>query len=235
MAMTLAGGSAMGQPAEDPDEGPWSGSAEVSLVATSGNSDTRTVGLGGEISYDPGTWKWLSRIAYVESEADDELRARSQSALGEASRPFSERLELYARGGYLRDQFAGIERRLTTEGGLAYEAIATEPLSLQLLVGVGFTREQRAVGDDLSLGTANVTGRYEWALSETSALTDEAAFTADLNDGDDWRFTNEVAATSALSTRLSLKVSHKLSYLAKPVPGFRKTDTILSAALVANF
>lgn len=235
MAMTLAGGSAMGQPAEDPDEGPWSGSAEVSLVATSGNSDTRTVGLGSEISYDPGTWKWLSRIAYVESEADDELRARSQSALVEVSRPFSERLELYARGGYLRDQFAGIERRLTTEGGLAYEAIATEPLSLQLLVGVGFTREQRAVGDDLSLGTANVTGRYEWALSETSALTDEAAFTADLNDGDDWRFTNEVAATSALSTRLSLKVSHKLSYLAKPVPGFRKTDTILSAALVANF
>ena len=235
MAVTLAGGSAMAQPAEDPDEGPWSGSAEVSLVATSGNSDTRTAGLGGEISYDPGTWTWLGRMAYVESQADDELRARSQSALVEVSRPLSERLELYARAGYVRDRFAGIERRLTTDGGLAYKAIATEPQSLQLLAGVGFTGERRAVGDDLSLGTANMTGRYEWALSETSALTDEAAFTADLNDGDDWRFTNEIAATAALSTRLSLKVSHKLSYLAKPVPGFRKTDTILSAALVANF
>jgi putative salt-induced outer membrane protein YdiY len=235
MAVTLAGGSAMAQPAEDPDEGPWSGSAEVSLVATSGNSDTRTVGLGGEIGYDPGTWKWLGRIAYVESEADDEVRARSQSALVEVSRALSERLELYGRGGHLRDRFAGIERRLTTEGGLAYEIVATEPQSLQLRAGVGFTHEQRAVGDDLSLGTANVAGRYEWALSETSALTEEAAFVADLNGGDDWRFTNEVAATAALSTRLSLKVSHKLSYLAKPVPGFRKTDTIVSAALVASF
>ena len=50
-------------------------------------------------------------------------------------------------------------------------------------------------------------------------MTEEAAFVADLNTGDDWRFTNELAATAALSTRLSLKVSHKLSYLNEPVPG----------------
>ena len=70
---------------------------------------------------------------------------------------------------------------------------------------------------------------------ETSALREEAAVVAGLNSGDDWRFTNEVAVTAALSTRLSLKVSHKLSYLNRPVPGFRKTDAILSAAMVANF
>ena len=58
---------------------------------------------------------------------------------------------------------------------------------------------------------------------------------ADLNTGDDWRFTNEVAVTAALSTRLSLKVSQKLSHLNRPVPGSRKTDTILAAAMVANF
>ena len=154
----------------------------MSLVATSGNSDTRTIGLGGEVTYDPGTWRWLGRVSYVESEADDQLRARSESALVEISRAFSERLDVYGRGGYQRDLFAGIERRLTTEGGLAYEVIATAPQSLQLLAGFGFTREQRVVGDDLSL-----------------------------------------------------KVSHRLNYLNEPVPGFRNTDTILSAALVANF
>ena len=58
---------------------------------------------------------------------------------------------------------------------------------------------------------------------------------ADLNTGDNWRFTNEVAITAAVSARLSLKVSHKLSHLNRPVPGFRKTDTILAAAMVANF
>ena len=222
-------------PSDDPVEGPWSGTAEVSLIATSGNSDTRTFGLGTEVTYDPGAWRWLGRISYVETEADDQLKARSQSALVEMSRPFSERFEAYARGGYLQDLFAGIERRLTTEGGLAYTVIATEPHSLRLLAGFGFTGEQRVAGNDLSLGSANATGRYTWTITETSALREEAAFVAGLNSGDDWRFTNEIAVTAALSTKLSLKVSHKLSYLNRPVPGFRKTDTILAAAMVANF
>ena len=199
MVMTLAGGVAGAQqPAENPDDGPWSGTAELSLVATSGNSDTRTFGLRGEVTYAPGAWRWMGRVSYVEAEADDQLKARSQSALVEMSRPLSERLEVYARGGYLRDLFAGIERRLTTEGGLAYTVITTDPQSLRLLAGFGFTREQRVNGDDLLLGTANMTGRYRWALSETSALTEEAAFAAALSTGDDWRFTNEVAVTAAL-------------------------------------
>ena len=234
--MILGPATAVAQPpSDDPVEGPWSGTAEVSLIATSGNSDTRTFGLGTEVTYDPGAWRWLGRISYVETEADDQLNARSQSALVETSRPLSERLDAYARGGYLRNLFAGVERRLTTEGGLAYAVIATDPQSLQLLAGFGFTREQRMVGDALSLGTANVTGRYRWAVSETSALTEEASFVADLNTGDNWRFTNEVAITAAVGARLSLKVSHKLSHLNRPVPGFRKTDTILAAAMVANF
>ena len=227
--------AAQNAPSDGEETNRWSGTAEMSALATSGNSDTRTFGLGGEVVFDPGTWKWLTRVAYVETEADDVLRVRSQSALLEASRTMSKRLDMYGRGGYLRDLFAGIERRLTTEAGLAYQVISTEPHSLQLLGGGGFIREQRLAGDGLSLATTNATGRYTWALTETSALTEEAAFVADLSTGDNWRFSNELAATAALSNRLSLKVSHKLSYLNEPVPGFRKTDTILAAALVANF
>jgi putative salt-induced outer membrane protein YdiY len=160
----------------------------VFAVATSGNADTRTLGLGGEVVFDPGTWKRLGRVAYVE-----------------------------------------------TEAGLAYQVVANGAHTLEVLGGAGFTQEQRLLGDDLSLATANGTGRYEWAFSESSALTEEAAFVAALNSGDDWRFTNEIAATAALSSLLSLKLSQKLSYLNRPVVGFRKTDTIFAAALVANF
>ena len=151
IVMTLVAGGARAQQAStDSADGPWSGTAEISLIATSGNSDTRTFGLGGEVTYDPGAWKWLGRLTYVEAEADDQLKARSQSALLETSRGFSERLEVYGRGGYLRDLFAGIERRITTEAGLAYRLIAIEPHSLQLLAGFGFTDEQRAVAPCLS-------------------------------------------------------------------------------------
>ena len=223
------------QTSDDATEGPWSGSAEVSLVATSGNSDTRTLGLGGEVGYAPGGWSWLARLSYVESESDDLLKARSQSVVADASRAFSSLFEVYGQGGYLQDRFAGIERRLTVEGGLAYRVGVQAPHALRFRGGFGFTRETRSAGRDLLLPTANLSARYRWTITRTSSLTSEATIVADLNSGDDRRLTNELAAAAALSTRLSLKVSHKLSYLNAPVPGFEKTDTILSTALVANF
>ena len=73
IVMTLTGGVAGAQQAsEHRDDGPWSGSAELSLVATSGNSNTRTFGLGGEVTYAPAPgvgwdgsrmWKprWMTR------------------------------------------------------------------------------------------------------------------------------------------------------------------------------
>ena len=39
----------------------------------------------------------------------------------------------------------------------------------------------------------------------------------------------------AINKILSLKASHTLAYLNEPVPGFGKTDTITSIALVAKF
>ncbi len=217
------------------DDDVWAGNTEISAVATSGNSETRTFGLGGEVTYKPGDWTWLGRAAYVEASADKELRARSFNSLVETSRNLTVRLDVYGRGGYLRDLFAGIEHRLSTEGGLAYQVVGTDAHALRLLVGAGVTRETRLVGENLSIGTANTTGRYEWTLSETSALTEEALFVADLNTGSNWRFANEIAVIGALNTLLSVKISHKLSYLNEPVPGFRKTDTIFAAALVSTF
>jgi len=234
--VTLAAGTAVAQETKnDKADGSWSGSAEASLVALSGNSNIRTFGLGGEATYDPGEWRWFGRFRHIETESDEQLQARSRSGLIETSRRLSGRIEAYGRGGYLRDLFAGIEGRLTTEGGLAYLAIRNAPHSLRILFGLGVTREKRAVGNKLVLGTASATGRYTWEITKTGTLTEEAVFVAGLNGGDDWRFTNEAAATASLGNRLSLKVSHRLSYLNMPVPGFRRTDSILSTALVTNF
>ena len=213
----------------------WSGTAEVSFVSTSGNTDIRTLGVGGEIEYRPTDWAGLAKIAFIESEADDVVNARSFSALLQVSRPFSPRLEAYGRVGYLKDTFAGIEDRISSEGGISYAITTTDPHSLTTLIGFGFTREVRLGADDLSLVTANATLQYSWALSETSALTDETVATADMKNAGDWRFTNDIGLTAGLNGIFSLRLSQKLTYLNEPVPGFRQTDVVVAAALVASF
>ena len=213
----------------------WSGTAEVSFVSTSGNTDTRTLGVGGEIVYRPTDWSGLAKIAFIESEADDVVNARSFSALLQVSRGLSPRLEAYGRVGYLKDTFAGIDDRISSDGGISYAIVPTGQHSLTTLIGFGFTREVRVGADDLSLVTANATLRYSWALSETSALTNETAATAAMRNAGDWRFTNDVGLTAGLNGIFSLRFSQTLTYLNEPVPGFRQADVVVKAALAASF
>jgi hypothetical protein len=56
-----------------------------------------------------------------------------------------------------------------------------------------------------------------------------------LSHRDDWRFDNTAALTAKLNAKLSLKLSHVTHVVNLPTPGFKKTDTIASAALVAKF
>ena len=94
-------------PAPTPTPPPlWSGKGELSFVATSGNSDTQTIGTAAEVEYRPGVWAVLFKSAFVRSEADGEEKARSLTATLRGSRLLSPRLEVFARGDYLKNPFA---------------------------------------------------------------------------------------------------------------------------------
>jgi putative salt-induced outer membrane protein YdiY len=101
--------------------------------------------------------------------------------------------------------------------------------------GVGYSHEARLVGDDLSFALVNAGAGYKYVLSKTADITDAALFTRSLDEGRDWRFNHAVALTAAITSVVSLKASHELKHVNAPVPGFEKTDTLMSVALVAKF
>ena len=172
---------------------------------------------------------------FVRSEANDLETAKSMLAEIRESRSLTPRLEAFGRGGFLRDAFAGIDTRVTLDAGLGWLAVDSAPHTLRLDGGVGYLIENRFAGDDLRSALAQTVAKYRWAFSETTELTNDAAFVLPLEEADAWRYANTLAISAALSRLFSLKLSHALSYLNGPVPGFRKTDTIVSAALVAKF
>jgi putative salt-induced outer membrane protein YdiY len=72
-------------------------------------------------------------------------------------------------------------------------------------------------------------------LSETSDLTDDLATSFDLAEDGTWRLNHLIALTARIASAFSLKVSNQLRFVDEPVPGFERTDTITSAALVVGF
>ena len=226
------------QPAPAPANPPpprWERKAELSLVATGGNTDTQSLGLGASVVFRPGKWTTEARTAFIRSETNDIQTAKSLVADLRESRALTTRVEVFGRYGYLADEFAGIDHRSTIDGGLGYKALLGPVHTLRLDAGLGYSSENRLVGEDQSFALANFGTAYKWQISKTADLTDSAIFTASLDDGDAWRFGNGFALTALLSQVFSLKLSHDVKVNNSPVAGFEKTDRLTSVALVAKF
>jgi len=216
----------------------WSGKGELSFISTSGNSDTQTLGAAAEVAYKPGgggRWSFLFRSAFVRSEADDVENARSFLATIRAARSISPRLEAFARGEYLQNTFAGIDGRISGEAGGAYAIFPNPPNKLKGEIGLGYTRENRVVGEDLSFPSARAGLLYEWQISKRAVYTEELSFIQNLEESEDWDIVNTGSLTAEISTVVALKLSFAILYSNQPVPGFEKKDTTTSAAIVAKF
>lgn len=234
-ALPLAAQEPAAPPAPPPPPPLWSGQGELSFVSTSGNSDTQTLGVGAELAYQPLPWSAAFKAAFVRNEADGEEKANSLAAMLRGARAFSPRLEVFARGDYLKNRFAGIESRVSGEGGVAYAIFPAPPHKLKAEAALGYTAEQRIAAPDRHFPGARVGLLYEWQISKTAVYSEELSFIEDLDDTSNWRLVNAGALTADVTTVLALKLSFAILYSNEPVPGFGKRDTTLSAAVVAKF
>ncbi|MFA6956446.1 MAG: DUF481 domain-containing protein [Thermoanaerobaculia bacterium] len=221
--------------AQDAPKSPWTGSAELSYVATSGNTDTSSLGLGGELHYKPGVWTYDFKVSYVEAETDGVKSAEKLGALFGASRPISERLDYYARIVYLSDEFSGIDSNISGDTGVAWKALTGEKHVLDLGAGVGYTSESRTIGEDSDFATGTLFAKYKYVFSKTAEFTDNVNYIHDLENSDNWRFLNSAAVTAAINSTFSLKAYYNTVHLNEPVAGFEKTDSTTGVSLVARF
>lgn len=239
LAFAFVPGLALAQAAPAPAPAPppplWSGKAELSFVSTSGNTDTQTLGVGTEVSYKPDPWSAVFKGGFVRAESDGDPKARSLDLSLRGGYKLSKEIELFGICAYYENGFAGIDNRWAEDLGVAWTVLSNAPHKLKLEGGFGYTKEARTTGDDLSFATARAALGYRWAISKTAEFAEDIAFVADLKESNDWRIANVTAVSATITSILSLKVSYTLNYLNAPAPGFKNTDTITAAALVAKF
>jgi putative salt-induced outer membrane protein YdiY len=238
LLLTLAWPTPLG--AQPPAPAPASlrptGQAELSFVATSGNTDTRTLGLAGEVELIVDGWTLEARSAFVSGSADNAITARSVSAQLRGARRLSDRLETFAQFDYARNRFAGILDRYTADGGLRVRLSPPEGRhQLRLLLGGGYTRELRVASKEQAFASANYGASYRSRLSGTSELSADAQLTHDVGRAANWRGATTISVTAQITAALSMKLSSRLSRLNEPVPGFGRSDVLTSAAVVATF
>ena len=204
---------------------------EFSFVATGGNASTETIGMAGDATHRLGGGTTTARVRFVTSEAEGVERARSIAAQARHGRRVAERLDIFGRAGYLRDRFAGLGHRVEADAGLTV-TVAGLPHEATVGGGLGAVSETRLQAPDKRFATGTASATYQWTFNRTTNLKAETALVAELRQASNWRLASEVSLLTSLGRFLSARFSYAVRYANVPVPGFRRSDRTVAAALV---
>jgi putative salt-induced outer membrane protein len=215
----------------------WTGTAQVSFLKTTGNTETSVLGVGGDAKYKGASpWSIAMKAALARGEADGVENLRKFQASVRGGRAFNERTDAFIEAAYAEDIYAGIDSRYGGEAGVSHKLTLTGKHLLSVEAGFGAIHEVRLPGKLASdFATARGGLNYKFVISKTADFQNQTGYTANLSESADWRLTNAAALTAALNSRFSMKLSYNVAHLNTPPPGKEKTDTTAAAALVAKF
>jgi putative salt-induced outer membrane protein len=227
----LSGVTVAQAPPAPPD--PFSGSAALGYLSTSGNTDSTNGNAALEITWDlDGPWKheWAARA--INARTDDVTTAEAYAAGYKAQRDITAASYLFGSADWRQDRFSGYERQVTEAVGYGRRLIDTQRHTLAVEGGVGAKQSDLITGEELDEGI--IRGGLEYLLR----LTEDSEFDQELliEQGDDNRY---FESTSALKTRIVGNLALVLSLVIKnnsDVPvGIEKTDRFTALSLEYGF
>ena len=249
---------------EGAEEKSWSNTTELGIVNTTGNSETSNFAITNKYAtaLGKGTFKLDFDALRTENTTRviqniggvlvvDETTAVTAEAYklnGQYNRPITERLNWYARAGWYRDEFAGIDNSYSAGAGIGYIFFTDDTHTLRGEIGLGYVQEKFIDNTDTDFTELRGFLAYDRELSATSKLFTELEILENLDETSDMRANGLIGVSASLSNRLALAVSYALKYDAEPptltlvdagfpdvLYEFDDLDTTLKASLVINF
>jgi putative salt-induced outer membrane protein len=215
----------------------WSDQAELSYVDTGGNSKASTLSLKNELRVKfsdiiSGTWK----LGALAGQSDGVRNSESYYTEIRGDYLFTERWFAYLSAGWAKDSFAGLDSRIYAGPGTGYKMLLGPKHFLSAEAGINHMSEKYTSDVEKDFLAGRLFGRYEFAFNDNNKFSQSFEYLLNFDESKDYNIISETALTSALSNNYSLKISYTVKYDHMPVPAtLDDTDTILAAALVANF
>ncbi len=213
----------------------WSGESGLSYVATSGNTDTSTLGLTFALNRTPDPWGWEFKAGYLRAEQDGDTTAERTEVSARAVRALNERWDLFGGVGAEKNVFAGYDLRVLTAVGATYKALLGPVHTLSFDGGLSWTTEEFVDDTDNDYLGAILGLAYAWQISDTATLGERLVWNPNFDDSSDWTALSETSLTASIRSNLAVKLGYLYRFDNRPLEGFDDTDTTTTASLVVSF
>ena len=255
------------------DDG-WKDTAEFALVATSGNSESSTLGFSNKLWREWGQSRFETNAKAVRAESrteprfavgtptdfdveepDTELSAENYFFDARYDRKITDRAFWFGLGGWMRDEFAGVENRYTAGAGLGNIWIDAERQKWRTDYAATYTDEEATAEDSPSNDSfmgLRLSSAYMHKFGAGGVYDNVTIIDENLKETSDLRVDMTNAVAVAMTDRLALKVSLQFLYDADPafeeialfdttgteigtvLSELDELDTILKTSLVVN-
>ncbi|MFH1283894.1 MAG: DUF481 domain-containing protein [bacterium] len=214
------------------EEKTWTWDTEAGYVKTTGNSRSTSANAGMKFI---NKWKdYLLTLKgnHISANQDKKQSAESYSASEKLDRLLNKKLYIYELLGWEKDRFAGIDRRYNGQLGGGYKIFNTQKHKLDGELGADYTDEKYLNGTDDNFSSWIANLKYVYIFTDKSDFSQEVEHIQSFDDADDRRTNSITSLTAALNNKLALKIAYIVKYDRAPVPGFKKTDTILTSSII---
>ena len=215
-------------------DNPWSGKATLGYLATSGNTENKSLNTGFEVGYTSGNWFHRLRGKAVNSSQQEATTAEAYELGWKSEYSFSETSYVFGRVDWRKDRFSGYEDQMSETLGYGRRLLDTEAHTLNVELGVG--ARQQTLRDGLETEEDDFIARgaldYTWRFSETAEFLQELA----VESGGDNTYLESVSAVKAtLIGNVALVASYTIKSNSEVPVGTEKTDTFTALSLEYAF
>jgi putative salt-induced outer membrane protein YdiY len=215
----------------------WTGGGSLGFALSRGNSQTTNLALGFNALRKTNHDAWVVNAASLYS-ADAKLGNTTANTFGgliRYDRNFTKSWFVYGAFAGMYDALQLLNYRIMPGGGLGYHAIATPATTLDLLGGLGYTRESYYNGTINNLLTATLGDEFSHKFAHNTAITQNLYYLPSLNDTSNYRVNFSVGVATKLNGWMTANMNFLDQYVNKPVPGTKYNNVLFTTGLGFTF
>lgn len=210
----------------------WTGRGELGAFNSSGNSSNTGVTAALALTREGINWRHKLR-ARADFQRNNGVTTREQFlAAYEPNLKLNDRLYVYALAQYERDRFQGFSARYSASGGLGYDVIDTDSMTLSVQAGPAYRRTERVDGTSEGSIAGLASADFDWQIAENIALTqDLSAFV----ESDNSTYISATGLQAGVADNVKVRLSYTVEHDTDPPLGADSTDTLSRITVIYDF
>ena len=216
----------------------WAGGGSFGFALARGNSNTTNLALGFDATRKTTTDAWIIDAASIYSTDNSNANgttANSFQGLIRYDHNLTKRWFVYGAFAGSYDELQNLDYRIVPNGGLGFHAIASERTTLDLLGGLGYTREKYTTGLVNNLFTATLGDEFTYKLTKSTTIVQNLYYLPALNDTSIYHITGNFGIATKINGWLTSNLNFNDRYNSAPVLGNKNNDVLFTAGVGFTF